>query len=107
MNLNTEDFAKRVAKETGQSAKEIEATLRITFDVLARTLAAEESYSIPNFGTFETVERPARPANNPATGERIQLPARRVVRFRPTGRIKQMVRDGDTTATIRKGRTKS
>lgn len=100
--LNTEDLAKRAAEATGRPAVELEETLRVFFDVLAHELTTGESYSIPNFGTFETVERPARTAWNPLNGEPLQVPAKRVVRFRPTGRIKAMVRDGDTTVSIRK-----
>lgn len=108
MRLNIKDLAQAVAEESDGDAKEIEKTLRLTFDVLARKLASGESvFFVPNFGSFDTPERAATTKRNPQTGEPISVPARRVVRFRPTGRLKKMVRDGDTTGTIRKSYRKN
>lgn len=101
-HLNLKQLAEIVAADTGQHAGEIEKTLRASFDALARVLAAKKSLSIPNFGTFETRERPARKTLNPRTGQIIDLPIRRAVRYRTTGQLITMVRNGDTTGTIRK-----
>ena len=40
--------------------------------------------SLPGFGTFKVVTRPARAGRNPKTGETIQIEARRVVTFKPS-----------------------
>lgn len=54
------------------------------FDTLSAALAAGDEVRIHGFGTFRTVERPARVGRNPRTGETVQVPARRAVRFTPS-----------------------
>lgn len=45
--------------------------------------AAEEKVHLARFGTFETAERAARTGYNPATGQSHDIPAKRVLTFRP------------------------
>lgn len=100
--MNSETFIKEIARHQGRNRRKVKDDVYATFEVLARLLAAGEKVIIPNVGTFETKDLPARRARNPHTGQTVQVEAKRVARFRPTGRLKTMVRDGDTTASIRK-----
>lgn len=100
--MNLRQLSATVAATTGQDEKEVEKTLREGFDAIAKLLAAQERLSVPNFGTFRTKERIARQIRNPQTGEFVQVPTKAVPVFLPTGRLKDMVREGDTTATIRR-----
>ena len=43
---------------------------------------AKNSFTIPGLGKLVLVNRKARIGRNPATGEQIQIPAKRVVKFR-------------------------
>jgi DNA-binding protein HU-beta len=43
---------------------------------------AKNSFTIPDLGKIVLVNRKARVGRNPATGEQIQIPAKRVVKFR-------------------------
>src|SRR6267142_6905031 len=43
---------------------------------------AKNSFTIPGLGKLVLVNRAARMGRNPATGEQIQIPAKRVVKFR-------------------------
>ncbi len=75
-------LAEIVAKATGQevSKKLIGATL----DALA-TLAYKEAknkFTVPGLGKLVLVNRKARIGRNPATGEQIKIPAKKVVKFR-------------------------
>lgn len=105
MALNMRDVARIVAKETGLTTLQAQSALWAGLDAIARATAADERVTFTNFGTFESWERPAHVARNPQTGEMFDAPAKRVVRFRPTGRINDMVRNGDITGTIRKEHT--
>jgi DNA-binding protein HU-beta len=69
-----------LAERTGLTKKQV----RTFFDELA-TLAYEESvngFTIPGVGKLVLVDRKARMGRNPATGETIQIPAKKVVKFR-------------------------
>jgi DNA-binding protein HU-beta len=40
--------------------------------------------TVKNFGTFTVVDKPARTARNPQTGAEVTVPAKRLVRFKPS-----------------------
>jgi DNA-binding protein HU-beta len=40
--------------------------------------------NIKDFGTFTMIDKPARAARNPKTGEEVTVPARRMVKFKPS-----------------------
>jgi nucleoid DNA-binding protein len=50
-------------------------------DQIRSRLCAGEAADIPGLGVFDIIEKPSRPGVNPETGEKIVIPARRIVRF--------------------------
>ena len=56
-----------------------------------------DTVTVTGFGTFERVERAPRTGRNPRTGERIQIAAKRAVRFSPGEAFKVAVRTGTPT----------
>jgi len=73
------------------------------FETISSALTGGDEVRIHGFGTFKTAQRAARTGRNPRTGESVQVPARRVVRFAasttlstslksPSGRAKKNVR---------------
>lgn len=50
---------------------------------------ARNSFVIPGIGKLVVVDRKARVGRNPATGETIQIPAKRVVKFRAAKACKE------------------
>lgn len=103
---NFKMIAREVAADTGQPLYLCERILLSGFNAIAQTIAAEDSVTVANFGTFEAGKRAESIGRNIHTGEPLLVDARRVPRFRSTGRLKQLVRDGDTTGTITKTRSK-
>lgn len=61
------------------------------FDKISSTLASGEEVSIAGIGTFHVVAREAREGRNPQTGETIQIPAKKVPKFRPGKKLKDAV----------------
>lgn len=68
-------------------------------DIIERAVAKGEKVSITGFGTFEKVDRPARKARNPLTGETIRVKKTSVPKFRPGTALKQVA-----NGTTKKGR---
>lgn len=62
-----------------QAAKALEAML----DAVAGALKSGDGVTLVGFGTFSVADRAARTGRNPRTGEVIQIPAKRVPKFRP------------------------
>jgi len=57
-------------------------------DTVLATLAATGRVELRNFGVFEVKRRPARKARNPLTGEKVDVPEKDVVTFKP-GKVMQ------------------
>ena len=57
------------------------------------TVALEkgDSISLIGFGSFKVVERAAREGRNPSTGEKMQIPASKAVKFTPGANLKERV----------------
>ena len=61
------------------------------FATMTQLLMKQGRVEIDGFGTFELFERKGRRGRNPRTGERIDLPAKTAVRFKPAGALKREV----------------
>jgi len=55
---------------------------------------AKNSFTIPGIGKLVLVNRKARMGRNPATGEEIKIPAKRVVKFRVSKKAKDAILGG-------------
>ena len=68
----------RVLTTKGEAAKAVETT----FDVIRAALREGDKVVVSNFGTFRVKARQARVGRNPKTGESVEVPPRRGVRFK-------------------------
>jgi DNA-binding protein HU-beta len=64
----------------------------ILFNKVASAIADEGEVSISGLGTFYTINREARSGRNPQTGEPIDIPAKRVPKFRASAILKESVK---------------
>ncbi len=73
---------------TQLKAKEI---VQKTFDAIIETLVDEGRIELRNFGVFEVKRRAARNARNPRTGEKVLVPEKYVVTFKPGKEMEKRV----------------
>jgi DNA-binding protein HU-beta len=88
--MNKAHLVEAVAEQLGgrrAAAEAVDAVL----DTIVRAVAAGEKVSVTGFGTFEKVDRTARIARNPQTGERVKVKKTAVPRFRPGQGFKDLV----------------
>jgi len=90
--MNKEKLAEEVQKISGLSKKDAKKVVDGIFEAIANALAKGEEVAIAGFGTFRVVKRAAREARNPKTGEKIQVPAKVVPKFRPAKALKEAVK---------------
>ena len=92
--MTKKDLAKAIADELGITAVVALQAVQRTFDGITETLVEEGRIELRNFGVFEVKQRRPRNGRNPRTGEKVKVPARLVVTFRPgremEGRIGQL-----------------
>lgn len=89
--MNKFDLIETVVNKTGLSKKEVDAALRVAFDEILEKLADGEVVKITDFGTFDVRVRKARNGTNPKTGEPINIPEIKVVGFKPSKRLKNIL----------------
>jgi DNA-binding protein HU-beta len=71
--------------------KDADKLLTTTFEIIKKTIKKGEDVSLVGFGTFARAKRAARTGVNPATGEKIKIPAKKVPKFRPGKAWKDML----------------
>lgn len=66
----------------GLTKKQVETIINTIFDGMKEALARGEKIEIRGFGNFRLKQRNAKTARNPRTGEKVQVPAKRVLHFK-------------------------
>ena len=83
----------RIAAATNQSRTDVKRTIQAFLDEVIEELGRGNRLEFRDFGVFEIRERAARRAQNPKTLERVEVPARRTVKFK-TGRLMKVKVEG-------------
>lgn len=81
----------RVAEAAGVSKRAAGNLVDLFAAILNSDLANNGVANIPGIGKLKLADRAARAGRNPRTGETLQIPARKAVRFRPSAGLKQSV----------------
>ena len=89
--MNKSELIAKIADVAGLSKADAKKALDATVDVLKEALVAGEKIQLVGFGTFAVAERPAREGINPATKEKIQIPARKVAKFKAGTELSEAV----------------
>jgi DNA-binding protein HU-beta len=87
--LSKSQTADHLAKSTGTTKKQ--ATQFLDDLTALAYKEAKNSFTIPGVGKLVLVNRKARMGRNPATGEEIKIPAKRVVKFRVSKKAKDAI----------------
>ncbi|MET7681674.1 HU family DNA-binding protein [Streptomyces sp. NPDC005423] len=88
--MNKAQLVEAIADKVGgrqQAAEAVDAVL----DAVVRAVVSGDRVSVTGFGSFEKVDRPARYARNPQTGERVRVKKTSVPRFRAGQGFKDLV----------------
>ena len=80
-----------IARYRDIAPSQIDKSVREIFEQMIETLSQGERIEIHGFGSFEVRLRDPRIAHNPKTGERVDLPARKVVHFKPGVELRNRV----------------
>lgn len=86
--MTKKEFIDQVAEASQQPRTNVMAVTDAAFTVIADLMCNDDTVNIPGFGVFAAKTRPARNGKNPATGESITIPAKRVAFFKPAKALK-------------------
>jgi len=92
--VNRSQLLNELADRNETSRKEADAWLTSFTDLITATVSSGEDVAISGFAKFRRIDRPARMARNPATGEMVKVAAKRVARITPLKAFKDAVLSG-------------
>jgi|SRR5579862_239804 DNA-binding protein HU-beta len=89
--MNKVDLVRAAMERYEMSRKDAVALIDGVFEDIQAAVCSGEAVKIPGFGQFKVRDRAARIARNPATGEPVKVPAKRVFKFLPAKALKEAV----------------
>ena len=92
------DLIEEVLKVTELPRKESETIVETIFDSIILAIQKGEKIEIRGFGSFRTRERRGRVGRNPKTGEKVEVPAKRIPFFKPSKELKDFVNSEEAAA---------
>jgi integration host factor subunit beta len=91
--VTKKEIVKTISEEIGLTQLKTKEIVQKTFDAIVETLVEEKRIELRNFGVFEVKKRAARKARNPRTGDKVYVPAKYVVTFKPGKEMEERVRE--------------
>lgn len=93
--MTKKEIVRMISEEMGLTQLQTKDIVQRTLDEITRTLVAEGRIELRNFGVFEIKRHAPRKARNPRTGEKVDIPAKNVVTFKPGKEMEEQVRQID------------
>jgi len=85
------DLIEEVSRLAEVTRKDSEVIVETIFDSVVRALRSGDKIEIRGFGSFRTRQRKPRIGRNPKTGDRVEVPAKKIPFFKPSKELKDVV----------------
>src|SRR5919109_40012 len=92
------DLVEEVSRVTELTRKDSEVIVDTLFESVIKALKTGDKLEVRGFGSFRVRQRNARVGRNPKTGEKVEVPAKRVPYFKPSKELKDLINDGASAA---------
>jgi DNA-binding protein HU-beta len=96
--VNRSQLLNELAARNEWTRRQADEFLTSFTDLITATVSTGEDVAISGFAKFRRIDRPARMARNPATGEQVKVAAKRVARITPLKAFKDSVLSGRKSA---------
>ena len=90
--MTKKDIVIKISSETGLKQLDVKRVVQKSLDTIVASLAQGDTVELRNFGIFKIKSRKGRTGRNPRTGEKVPVPPRRVVVFKPGLLMKRDIR---------------
>lgn len=80
--MNKTELIDKIAEGSGLTKTDSKKALEAAVSAIQAALVAGDKVSLVGFGTFSVSERPAHEGINPATKEKMQIAAKKLVKFK-------------------------
>ena len=85
------DLVDEVSAATELSRKDSEVIVEALFDSVVKALKNSDKLEVRGFGSFRIRKRKARQGRNPKTGEKVDVPEKKVPYFKPSKELKDLI----------------
>jgi integration host factor subunit beta len=99
LTLTKADLIEEVLRITELPRKESESIVETIFDSIIESLQNGDKIEIRGFGSFRTRQRRGRVGRNPKTGEKVEVPPKKIPFFKPSKELKDFVNSTEAAAT--------
>jgi integration host factor subunit beta len=90
-DMTKADLVEKVTSVGDLTRRDGEVIVETTFDAVIGALKSGDKIEIRGFGSFRTRQRNPRIGRNPKTGERVEVPAKKVPYFKPSKELRDLV----------------
>lgn len=90
--MTKKEIVKKISDDIGLTQLKTKDIVQRTLDAIIQTLVTEGRIELRNFGVFEVKRRAPRKARNPRTGDKVYVPSKNVVTFKPGKEMEELVR---------------
>ncbi|HZU35194.1 MAG TPA: HU family DNA-binding protein [Gemmataceae bacterium] len=90
--MTKKEIVKQISERIGLTQLKTKEIVQQAFDAIVETLLEDGRIELRNFGVFEVKRRKARKARNPRTGDKVDVPPKNVVTFKPGKEMEERVR---------------
>jgi len=102
--VTKKEIVRTISEEIGLTQLQTKEIVQKTFDAIVETLVADRRIELRNFGVFEVKRRAPRKARNPRTGDKVYVPEKFVVTFKPGKEMEERVREMERQAAAEAAR---
>lgn len=92
--MNNKEFVAELSRRMGYRNDRTQKLLLNMLNAMGDSFLEGDSVQIPNFGTFEVKKKLERVIVSPTTGQRMLVPPKMVLGFKPTSSWKDKVKNG-------------
>ncbi len=92
--MNNKDFIAELSQRSGYSQDNTQRLVRCVIEAMVSRFDEGESVTVPSFGSFELKNRMERIVVNPSTGQKMMVPPKLVLVFKPLAEVKQRLKKG-------------
>ena len=92
--MNNKEFISELAARTGYDQKDAQKLVNNIITAMSDAFVTDNSVIVPNFGVFETRKKMERVIVNPSTGQRMLVPPKLVLNFKPNQTWKDKLKGG-------------
>lgn len=99
------ELVDEVARVVQVTKKQAENIVNIVFDSIVESLRAGQKIELRGFGSFRLRSRKSRTGRNPKTGEKVEVPSKKIPYFKPGKELKELINKtlGEGTASEETG----